>query len=436
MNIFTKKNKLRNGLIFVAALCLIAIGCQKDQIEVPEDYKISLRDVTDFCIASYNTFLLDTPDLSGGPQCEGLPCSKRAHDVCRFITLQNGNVPDIVTFQEVFEPGACSTLLSCMTGAGFAFNTGCGFAVDPASGIPDCECGFVAPKGSGLITFSKFPITLTIFEPFNDEYGCLGSGSDCASNKGILLTDIMLPDSCIISVINTHLDAGEDGGSIDARNKQFDQLLAFINQNIPSNQSMFLNGDFNIDVGNTIESDFRDDLNITPTFVLAGTAPGSTASNNQVLDYIFVKNGDGKILNTTYEVIKNSVSFTFCYWTFTDAWFQANKQDYEYHYENINGEPHEPVEPGYLPSTPEQIGTWPSFEDVPKPYRQHVERKCVSEIFQNPSDHDPIMSCMSYDCDGVIELPDDVTISTEPECNSNKPCPTGEECIKGKCQLL
>jgi len=441
MKSFFKKSKLRNAVFLIATFCLLFIGCQKENIENSNDHKISTRDVTNFCIASYNAFLLDTPDITGGPQCEGTDCTNRAINVCHYITQLDDNVPDIVTFQEVFEPAACTALSDCMSAAGFGFSTGCPIAVNTVDFNPiaplDCPCEILSPKGSGLITFSKFPITRVIFEPFNASHGCISDGSDCVANKGILLTDITLPDGCVISVINTHLDAGGDLGSIGARNSQLDQLADFIDQNIPSNQSMFLNGDFNIDVNNVSESDFRDDLNITPNFVLANSDPGSTASDGQVLDYIFVKNGDGKILDITYKVIEETTTFhTQCYWTFTDEWFQLNKQDFEYHYEVINGEPHEPYEPGYLPDTPEQIGSWTDFDKIPKHYRQFVERKCLnsSTTSSNPSDHNPILSCLSYDCDGEIEDSYGNNTTTEPECNGSKPCPEGEECVKGKCQ--
>ena len=327
--------------------------------------------------------------------------------------------------------------MSCMSANGYPFNTGCSIATEP-TGSPDCFALCPnASKGAGVITFSKFPITETQFEAFNDASGCSGNGADCGATKGILLTNIEI-EGCEISVINTHLDADNDDGSAAARLSQLEQIRAFINLNVPDNQSLFFGGDFNIDLGATLNNAVGGALKVIPTNSLANVTPTGTASAGQVLDHIFVKQGDGKIIQTNHTVLTNNASTIYCYWTFTDAWFQQNKHDFAQHYENINGVPHEPTPPGYVPNGPEEIGQWDDPNAIPQQYQADVEEKCVQGFVENPSDHNPVLACFIYDCGGEIVPPEDDgdPPPPPPQCETSDDCMPWEQCLNGICVPL
>ena len=110
-------SKIKNYTIllaFLMSICLVNESCEKDNQRVSNEesnsnVRVGLRATTEFCMMTYNTFLIDAPDIAstpevwGGsspPKCEGQDCLERAYDICRYITESNIQQPDIVTFQE------------------------------------------------------------------------------------------------------------------------------------------------------------------------------------------------------------------------------------------------------------------------------------------------------------------------------------------------
>jgi len=93
---------------------------------------------------------------------------------------------------------------------------------------------------SGIVCYSKFPITNTSDVSFNTE--C--EGSDCLADKNMLYVEL----DGSLHLFMTHLHAWHTEFSKKVRTEQLTQLSKFIQlHNIPSNEPVLICGDFNID---------------------------------------------------------------------------------------------------------------------------------------------------------------------------------------------
>ncbi len=271
------------NLIYFFILLFLAVSCNENSLienSALDNLTVSNRSTVPICVTSWNTLLLDAPLF--GPQCEGAPCIAKATAVCSTAVLLNS---DVVLFQEVFEEVAIDALISCMTSSGYPFH----------SGVPDhpevCWPLQFKPKNSGLITFSKFPIVKEIFTPF--ECGdCVGV--DCLATKGFLHTQIKLEDGCFLDVVNTHLQAGIENG--DVRMEQIETINNYISI-VNGINPFVLGGDLNINVTDPLLGAIHPGL--TSGFTSLGLAPGASASDGQLLDYILL---DGDATATAYGV--------------------------------------------------------------------------------------------------------------------------------------
>jgi len=302
-------------MILIFAVGLI-IQCTKDDLidksNSNTDGTIHLRS-SNVCVATWNAQLFDVGDLFGGPQCEGTECDIRAQEICDQVAEMLNPSPDIINFQEVFEEDAAMQLIECMEANGYAFNTG----FDASTNDPDCwnPLGVLngETEGSGLITFSKHPIVNVESEDFEDCNGCTSDGNDCYADKGMILTDIELPCGTIISNLNTHLDSSDDQDDIDARRSQLEQMKEFLDANVDEDDVLLLSGDFNIN-RNSIE--YLNMLAIlgypTNTADLAGVPDGVTSSSNTTIDYILGQN----LITSTYQVYYQT---TVCWWEYTEV---------------------------------------------------------------------------------------------------------------------
>ena len=95
------------------------------------------------------------------------------------------------------------------------------------------------PYGDGLNTLSKYPIREIRRIPWKD---C--NGSDCLAAKGFSLTRIEIAKDVLIDVYNVHTTAQDDPAAAMARQKNFNQLAAYMDVH-SANHALVVMGDFN-----------------------------------------------------------------------------------------------------------------------------------------------------------------------------------------------
>ena len=192
-------------------------------------------------VLTLNTFLLDTPDIIGGPSCES-DCVERAEKICEVLEREFDSPPDLIFFQEVFEAEACTSLQSCLEDLGYWVFTPC-LELDE-----DWEnsCLIKSSKSSGLFMAAKTTMLDYTFRSFIACNGCLLQGSDCQANKGFQYAKIQSVGGCGIHVINTHLDAGDNADDRSARAAQVVQISNFVDSlEVGTEELVIYGGDFN-----------------------------------------------------------------------------------------------------------------------------------------------------------------------------------------------
>ena len=320
---------MKKVFFFIIALFMLMTSCEENLImqsnqETRNSSGISTRgDTENVCVASWNTQLLDVGDIFGDPQCEGAECDARAEKICEQVSNLLDPSPDIVNFQEVFEADAAQALIACMTANGYPYNTG----FDPNQNGTDCfsntdiiifSIAQSESEGSGLITFSKYPIISTVSEDFEDCNGCIGEANDCLAEKGMVLTEIEVSPGCTIFNFNTHLDAGDSNEDAATRAKQLEQMKNFLKNNVPDGSPLLVSGDFNIKRNSSEYHKLVTALGSAKnTALMAGTKDGITSPASEddpasTLDYIF---GQG-INSATYKVYYQE---TKCWWEYREV---------------------------------------------------------------------------------------------------------------------
>lgn len=409
--------------IYILILLLGTLfSCTRDEFIAPEEENFNSERITqrqkDLCVMTWNAFLLDTPDIGGGPQCEGASCIARANEVCQRVLEED---PDVINLQEVFEEEARDALVSCLRAGGYRH--------------------IRHELDAGLLTASKFPITTTYFEEYESEHGWLGHGWDTHKSKGFLSTRIKLDSGCYLQNINTHTDAGEDCESAYARLNQLIQLnnyMSGVNSDIP----ILIGGDFNIDVHDDDVIDFcwNDEFRILvndnefpiedlfsknefdllkqimdadPVHEIFGTSIAPTASAGQVLDYFLLRNNANNVTITSVE--NPDVCPT------VECW-EIMQENQHYDYDDRSFVVCDEADMQYYVDTGEYyvVDSW-TYED------------CVS-------DHQPVKTCMTVECPEPD--PCDSCLPTEyclngicyPEIEDDPcDCRPDEECVRGEC---
>ncbi len=95
---------------------------------------------------------------------------------------------------------------------------------------------------SGLAILAAHTILATEAEYFQSE----GSLENRLASKGVLMARINLPNGIPLDVYTTHLAAGSERFSGEARRKQSEQIIAFIKRNSPPENCVIVCGDLNL----------------------------------------------------------------------------------------------------------------------------------------------------------------------------------------------
>ncbi|MBK9736758.1 MAG: hypothetical protein IPO92_18070 [Saprospiraceae bacterium] len=165
---------MKNLFLTIIAFGLLLTSCQKDSLTTSRTrLDTENREKHGICIETYNTYLLDSPDLFSEidippfgiyvntPQCEGDDCLRRATAICNRVTA---NGADILNLQEVWIGGeARKTLIDCLKSKGYTI-------------LEDAGCnggGWVNEDNdcTGLLTATKLKVVSTEIEFFNCETG-------------------------------------------------------------------------------------------------------------------------------------------------------------------------------------------------------------------------------------------------------------------------
>jgi endonuclease/exonuclease/phosphatase family metal-dependent hydrolase len=102
---------------------------------------------------------------------------------------------------------------------------------------------------SGLTTLSRFPLATSLSEKFREPEGFrsrLRGKRDGLVSKGVLLTRFDLGHRITIDFYNTHMEAGSDAISDEARRLQTLQIIDFIKTHSPERHMVIVAGDFNM----------------------------------------------------------------------------------------------------------------------------------------------------------------------------------------------
>lgn len=151
-------------------------------------------------------------------------------------------------------------------------------------------------QGQGLNVFSPHPIYNVRRVKWNVEYGSLSGSMDALSNKGFIYCLLELQPGVFIHVINVHMDAGFDAFSIRARANNFQQLAAFINENLNDGRAVIAQGDFNFKFKRELGDDMVKNL-LEPTGMKDVWAELNNGGLYDTADPAFDKNSAGDDLD-------------------------------------------------------------------------------------------------------------------------------------------
>jgi hypothetical protein len=238
--------------------------------------------------------------------------------------LHSDGTDTLVALQELFNPPYYSALTNTSTYASITGKTN-----DGPNGI-----------GDGLTLMADAALSDVTHVPWALPGGCFGSGgangSDCDTNKGFLFARIALAPGLEVDFYNLHADAGQDAGSIAARQANLAQLASYVaTSSIAAGRAVILVGDTNslYTRDTDVIAAFAAGLGLTDAWVeqaLGGVVPGFGTANNagcppprgsaapgpaasgatcELVDKIFYRSGSTVQLSLVdYEVALNFVS--------------------------------------------------------------------------------------------------------------------------------
>lgn len=128
------------------------------------------------------------------------------------------------------------------------------------------------------------------FHEFNACAGYLAGANDCFAQKGFLIVHLQSKAGQQVTVVNTHLDAGDRVQDRQARAEQLDHIASVLERDA-AGRAIILAGDLNLDwyrpEDQALLFSFRDRLGLTRAGYNLPIDRGWVA-----LDYIYVRDGD------------------------------------------------------------------------------------------------------------------------------------------------
>ncbi|MFY9342472.1 MAG: endonuclease/exonuclease/phosphatase family protein [Planctomycetota bacterium] len=159
----------------------------------------------------------------------------RAERMAGIADSLAGLRPDVVCLQEGFVAGDVAVIGDALAAIGVAH------AADFPSGV----------VGSGLWTFSRFPIRETFFHRYTRNGSPWDTvGGDWWAGKGVALARLELASGVLLDVYNTHMICNRGGPELRAhRDVQAREFAAFVTSASPDHVPALLLGDFNCGPG-------------------------------------------------------------------------------------------------------------------------------------------------------------------------------------------
>ena len=149
---------------------------------------------------------------------------------------------------------------------------------------------FCGSCGSGLTTFSTFPLIAKTAHPFLLCNGVIGSANDCWATKGYLMTRIAWHNGAEVDVYNLHLDAGPWQADRNTRAKQLENVANAIEILSPA-RAVIVGGDFNLNASDPREMALMHDFAHPLNLVDSGARPKNQTTLH--FDYILFRSGEG-----------------------------------------------------------------------------------------------------------------------------------------------
>ena len=169
-----------------------------------------------------------------------------------LATMANINNYDVIVFQEAWDSGARDVLKNSLRNS-------YPYVMDPAPGNIH---GLVF--NSGLLAFSKYPITKEKFVNYQDYQSLVDT--DKLTNKGALYFQLN-KNGKIYNMIATHVQAQDYAEAIKVRQEEFniinEHIVGAPSLNINKNEPLLLVGDINTDFYNPEQMEYmKDTLNL------------------------------------------------------------------------------------------------------------------------------------------------------------------------------
>eukprot|EP00397_Hematodinium_sp_SG-2012_P007658 GEMP01007707.1.p1 GENE.GEMP01007707.1~~GEMP01007707.1.p1 ORF type:complete len:464 (+),score=91.42 GEMP01007707.1:243-1634(+) len=242
----------------------------------------AVREIT---VMAFNTFFIQ---LLRAPKIQA-----RARLLSQwFRALNTSHVPDVVVFTEIWHGDFIKHLChkdfaadNMLWGRGARSRTKC--ADDSPFGWVTPVANdrvFPAPISSGVIMLAKKAVELEWRSDWEYEYQS-STGVDALAHKGAQLVKVTLPDNKgVYYVVGTHTQANPEPEYALVRAKQFKELVAFVEDKVPKDQTVIVAGDFNIEsneLPSMMQTLTRKSADVEPD---GFTSEGFWAHNNPALN--------------------------------------------------------------------------------------------------------------------------------------------------------
>ena len=203
-----------------------------------------------------------------------------------------GENPDVVVFEEAFDGAAIRALRRRLKGT-YPFMAGA-----------DNRKVVTYKRAGGVLIFSKYPMK----EIESIRY-VLCKGIDCAGNKGAILVEVEHPVRKF-QLLGTHMQAG---GHKDLKQSQYEQAGDLLKRHQQQGTPQFVAGDFNTHKGDSVlypclvnclkaddgpvDNEEKVLENHDGNDMRGKKAGGGNKKKKGVIDYVFVKANDAKIIS-------------------------------------------------------------------------------------------------------------------------------------------
>lgn len=149
----------------------------------------------------------------------------------------------------------------------------------------------------GLSLLSHFAVVpdSLVREEWAACHGRFSHAWDCQARKGFAVSQVELAPGVVLTLINLHMDAGRADGDKAARAAQVEQLVAWIEANVASDEALIVAGDTNLvstDADDArILASLLEGAGLTDTCAVAHGGPAEACEGAARLDKVLYRSG-------------------------------------------------------------------------------------------------------------------------------------------------